>query len=178
MLLLRNSIVFFLFCLLCFSCREEFKSVQKFDITTLNNPKSGDTAIYDPKDKFYFSRITRPSCGGLNAPFKIEEVNRNKRIWVIFKGRARTNYAQSNASISVAAIGLNQMTVVWKAIFLRYYITDLNTWCPFKDSVLLPREKLEQKYSLVNTIAYLGNSNSEMFDVDTLHVEYKIETEN
>lgn len=175
---LCKAIAFFFLCLFCFSCREEFKSVQKFDVTALNNPKSGDTAIYDEQDKFYFSRITRPSCGGLNAPFKIEEKNRNKKIWVIFSGRARTNYVQSNATISIAAVGLNQMTVVWKAIFLRYYITDINQWCPFKDSTLLPREKLEQKYSLVNTIAYLGNSTNEKFDVDTLHVEYRIEDQN
>lgn len=170
-----SAILLFFICFFCFSCREEFKSAQKFSVTALNNPPSGDTAMLDEKDKFYFSRITNPSCGGLNAPWKISEENRNKRIWVIFSGRARTNYVQSNATISVAAIGLNQTAVVWQAVFLRYYITDINAWCPFKDSVLLPKEKLEQKYSMVNTIAYLGNSKEEKFDIDTLKVEYKLE---
>ncbi|MBK9284297.1 MAG: hypothetical protein IPM51_08225 [Sphingobacteriaceae bacterium] len=157
------------------ACKEDYKTIQKFTVTPANREPKGDTIMHDNQGNFDFSRIVKKNEAGLTALINISEENRNKKIWVIFSGRLRTNYAHSNATISIAAIGLNQTIVVWNASFLKYFVTEINQWCPFKDSILLPREKLEQKYSMINTMAFLGNSENENFDVDTLKVEYRVE---
>jgi hypothetical protein len=167
----------FLFFLILFfqSCADEYTSIEKFVITPSNHTLKADTIITDEVGGLRFSRLRKVGQAGYSAVTNLSIENRDKKIWVIFSGKVRTNYAHSNATISIAAVGLNQEIVVWNATFLKYFITDINKWCPFKDSVLLPREKLNQKYSVINTMAYLGNSESENFDIDTLRVEYKAE---
>jgi hypothetical protein len=182
----RISLFLFLILILC-SCEDKFRTFDVQTITvannkrdtrdTINKPGVQDTVMTDSTGKFRFSRLRFPSSRGLTATCMIEETHREKPLWIVFSGRVRSNYAHSNATITMAAVSPENGMLVWNGSLLRYYITDVNRWCHFRDSFYLESTFTNKPYGEVSVFTFLGDSEHENFDVDTLHVEFREATD-
>jgi hypothetical protein len=171
----RISLFLFLILILC-GCEDEFRTFDVQTITVANNKPGSltrDTIMMDSAGKFKFSRLRFPSSSGLNATCVIDETHREKPLWVVFSGRVRSNYAHSNATITMAAVSPENGMLVWKGSLLRYYVVDVNRWCHFRDSFYLEATFNNKPYGSVSVFTFLGDSEREDFDVDTLHVEFR-----
>ncbi len=155
------------------SCGEKFESIHKEFV--IANPKvlAEDVVIKDSIENFYFSRIYIHDKCGLQIIYKLPKEYQNKELWVVVRGRARTNYAHSNANISLNTRSIDGQMLCWKATRLRYYFTDINKWCHFKDSIFLTNSLFDKTHYTITTFAFLGNSGSELFDMDSLIIDIK-----
>lgn len=161
-------LIFFLY-----SCDDKYNTIQTFKVTANNRSATADTVMKDGSGNFYFSRLRTPGTAGLIATYTLSTEHQNKGIYALVSGRIRTNYAHSNASIAFAAYDDKNEVLVWRAVFLRYYFTDIDQWCAFKDSIYFPANTKGKYYKSISALAFLGNSMKENFDIDTLKVEIK-----
>ena len=170
----RIFLFFFLILILC-SCEDQFKTFEAQSITAANNkPGTADTVMTDSTGNFKFSRLRIPASSGLTASFKINGEHRKKALWMVCNGRVRSNFVHSNATITMAAVSPENEVVVWRAVFLKYYIVDVNRWCHFRDSLYLGPTANNKPYGTISVFAFLGgDSKGENFDMDTLHVELR-----
>ncbi|MCE3260215.1 MAG: hypothetical protein K0S12_1856 [Bacteroidetes bacterium] len=169
---MRLLLIAFLF-LLFSSCGESYTHVG----TEVKVPEKGkmkeDSLLFDSIGRFYFSRVRSPGAFGLFHTYYLPGKNQNKELWVVVEGRVRSNVPHSMGTITLVASNEKDEMLCWKACFLRSHITELNTWCRFKDSIFLP-EKLESKaYNKFNVFGLLGNSPGEAYDMDSLVVTVK-----
>jgi len=161
-------IIFFLY-----ACEDKYSTLKSFNITAAGRSATADTIIKDSINNFYFSRLRYPNTGGLSATYTLTPEHQNKRLYVVVSGRARTNYAQSNAAIVFTAYDDREELLLWHALSLQYYFTDINKWCAFKDSLFFHPAVKNKYYGKISVVAYLGNATNERFDIDTLKVEIK-----
>jgi len=165
----------FLYVIILFvsSCGEKFESIHKEFV--IANPKvlAEDVVIKDTTENFYFSRIYIHDKCGLQIIYNVPKESQNKDLWVVASGRTRTNYAYSCASVSLNTRSIDGQMLCWRAISLRYYYTDINKWCHFKDSIFIPRSFFDKTHHTITTFAFLGNSGSELFDMDSLIIDIK-----
>jgi len=156
------------------SCEDKFSTIYKAQITVNNNrPNTADTVLYDSINHFKFSRLNKIDVSGITSTFVLPKEHQNKALWVIFSGRARTDYAHSNSSITTAAMSEKNECLVWRAVFLRYFYTDINKWCYFKDSIYLRPDFDGKVYNEISSFAFSGSSSNEKFDIDTLNIQIK-----
>ncbi|MCE3228224.1 MAG: hypothetical protein K0S32_2775 [Bacteroidetes bacterium] len=162
--------ILFLLGVLLSSCGESYKTVGR----QISVPEKGklhdDSLLFDSIGKFYFSRLVSPGVFGVYNTFHIPEENIKKELWVVFEGRARSNYPYSNGTITVVGSNEKNETLCWKARFLKSHLIDVNTWSHFKDSIFLPAQLDFKTYNVINTFVLLGPSAGEKFDVDSLVV--------
>ena len=130
-----------------------------------------DTILKKENGTTFFSRLYKPNSNGLISKWTIPDSIAEYDFKILFSGRARTNYAHSNASIMVAVMSKEKEANVWSPTFLRYYFTETNTWCDFKDSVTFIHESWQKPDYYVNVFAYLYNSEKENFDMENLKVQ-------
>jgi len=158
---------------LCFfSCdRDKYKLVSSSDEFATPGNQRDDTIIKKENNNDYFSRLYKPNSNGLISRYTIPDSISEWDFKVLFSGRARTNYAYSNAAILVAVMSEDKTAQVWTPMMLRYYFTETDQWCNFKDSMTFKREAWQKKNYYVNVFAYLGNSEKENFDIDNLSVQ-------
>ena len=170
----KKAIIGTLALILFFSCEDKYELIDSK--TTVPDPKkiNGDTILYDSSGSFYYSRITKINTQGLLSQFTLPDEFKTKDLEVVFNGRIRTNYAQSNTYINIVPYDRNGVMLGWNGVSLRYYFTEINKWCYFKDSIHLKFESWNQPFHLINTFSYLGNSTKEKFDLDCLHVQIKV----
>jgi hypothetical protein len=167
-----------LFVVLFSSCGESYITVGK-QITLPEKGKQKEDSIFvDSSGKFNFSRIQNPGAFGLFNSFKIPLENQDKELWVVFEGRARSNFPHSNGTITVVGSNDKGETLCWKACFLKAHLTDVNKWCHFKDSIFLTSQLNFHPYNVINTFALLGTSPGEKFDMDSLVVTVKQKVSN
>jgi len=153
------------------SCRKEYRVILKEMILADPSKQRQDTILKFPNSSSYFSRLYRPVTNGLISNFIVPNEMKDKEIKIVFRGKARTNYAHSNAVIVVSIISRDNQQISWTPLPLRYYFTETNTWCYFKDSITVKHESWQLPYYYLNTLAFLGSSQNEVFDLDSLFVE-------
>lgn len=159
--------------LLCFFSCNRNQSVLVMTEEVFANPANQreDTVLKRKDNKGYFSRLYKPNSHGLISRWIIPDSIAEYDFKILFSGRARTNYAYSNASIMLAVMSKEQTVNVWTPLMLRYYFTEINKWCNFKDSLTFKHEAWQSAYYYVNVFAYLGDSQKENYDIDNLKVE-------
>ena len=172
--MIKKIILFFSLNILLHSCGDKFVNVCESVITVDNNrPNTGDTVLFDSINKFKFSRVNKRDASTLVASFTLPKEHQNKALWVVFCGKARTNFAYSNSSITLAAMSEKGECLVWRAVLLKYYFTDINKWCYFKDSMFLKPNFDGKFYNEISTFGFSGVSQGENFDMDSLKVIIK-----
>jgi hypothetical protein len=160
--------------LVCFvSCEDNYQVVESKILTAKTPPAQSDTIVVDSLTNTQFSRLHKPETFGMTYRYYPSAEIRDKEFKVVFSGRARTNYGFSNAYI-IVSVGSQKESFGWYGTSLRYFFTDVNTWCNFKDSVSFKRESWHDPYYCINVFAQLADSPTEKFDIDTLHVEVKV----
>ncbi len=171
--MLKKKIIGILALILFFSCEDKYELIDSKTIVSDSKKINGDTILYDSSGSFYYSRINKANSQGLLSQFILPDEFKTAQLEIVFSGRVKTNYAQSNAYINVAPFDQYGVMLGWNGICLRYYFTEINKWCYFKDSIHLKYESWNQPFHLINTFSYLGNSTNEKFDLDCLHVQIK-----
>ncbi len=171
----KIRIVIFLIVTLFFlaGCSDKYQVIQSITVTPNINKPTGDTIILDSTKKFYFSRLRAKGTGGLIGTYKVTADHVNKQLYIVVSGRVRTNYAHSNSTITVAVNDDQKNTIVWRAMSLKYYFTEINKWCPFKDSIMLAPNTDGKYYNEISVLTFMGPSESENFDIDTLKIQVK-----
>ena len=162
---LKKFTLLFTVIFLLVSCTDEYKTIQSLNITSKNN-KAGTSSlsILDSVTKLTFSRLNTKAAGGLIGTFKVGSDYKNKALWFVVSGKIRTNYAHSNATITFAGNEQNGEIILWRAIYLRYFFTENNKWCFFRDSILVPPNINQKYFSEISAFAFLGNSEAENFE--------------
>jgi hypothetical protein len=174
MQILKSSCIFIFIVLLLSNCNDKYNTFQSAVVTVSNNKGvANDTIIKDSVFNFSFSRLQKATARGLNATFTITPEHQEKDLYIVVSGKARTNYAHSNSSITLSAVSSKGELIAWKAFLLKYYYVDNNKWCYFKDSIFLKDNVDSKFYSVINVFGMLGDSKTENFDLDTLHVQLK-----
>ncbi len=156
------------------ACDDRYITLKTLTITAnTNKPGTSSVVMVDSLKHFEYSRLKGKSQGGLIGTYTVTPEHSNKQLYVIVSGKIRTNYAHSNSNIIIAATDDKNELILWRGIYIQYYYTEINKWCPFKDSMLLPPSVNNKYYKEVSALAYLGNSENENFDIDTLKIEIK-----
>jgi hypothetical protein len=122
----------------------------------------------------YFSRMNKDSKFGIGYAFYVADSIKNKNIKVILEGWGRISAPQSKASI-VITTNHNDSLLKWNPLWLNYNMVEPNTWCYFKDSMVVPKPPWGISLTSIKVFGYLGESASESFDLDDLSVTFKIE---
>ncbi len=155
------------------SCDDKYEIVN----SVLNLPDSTrtiDDLVYtDSISKSLFSRLSKPGTYGITSKYIIPKELKGKELEVVFEGKGRTNYMHSNDYVNVTAYAPNGQNIIWNGISLKYYFTEINKWCYFKDSVHIKPESWEPEYYNINAFAFLGSSANEQFDIDSFKVTIK-----
>lgn len=171
---MRSLLPTIIFVLLFVSCSSPNEIVDsQLIVAGKPNTSSGDTVIFDSITRTFFSRISKMSTAGLQYVYTVPEINQNKHFYIVFKGRVRTNYAQSNAAIVLMAFDKDKQQLCWMNAPLRPLIVKQNEWNYFQDSIHIPNVMNDVRYTTLNAFTFLGNSTSEKFDVDTFSVTLK-----
>jgi hypothetical protein len=166
--------VFIIVVLVCFiSCDDNYQVVESKILTAKAPPSQSDTIVIDSLTNIPFSRLYKPGTFGITYRYYPSLDIRDKEFKVVFSGRARTNYGYSNAFI-IVSVGSQKESFGWYGTSLRYFFTDVNSWCHFKDSVTFKRESWHDPYYCINVFSQLADSPSEKFDIDTLYVQVKV----
>ncbi|MES2680401.1 MAG: hypothetical protein V4635_10970 [Bacteroidota bacterium] len=174
MLKFLSKIISVCFVVVCFiSCSDRYKTVQEQFVEVNRSDLKDDTLIKDSGSAFYFSRLSKPNSFGRLYVYKYPEDQIGKEHYVVFSGKTRTNYAESNSTISLAVHDKKGEQLCWKSIFLRRHFTDINKWVYFKDSIRIDPKYIGKKSATVSCMLYLARSTNENFDFDTLHVTVK-----
>lgn len=173
MCILKRIAAFYILIFFVSGCNDTYQTIQNYTITPANKPPAGDSIVKDSASNFYFSRIKLKNTGGLCAKFILEPQHKNKRLCMVVSGKIRSNYPYSNATVTFAASDDKGEVLIWRAIFLKYYFVDRNTWCPFRDSIFVEPSTKGKYYRDIIAFAYLGPSEKENFDIDTLKLEVR-----
>jgi hypothetical protein len=155
---------------LCVSCTETYDFVGEQIIVPIEENAKEDIILKDSTSNFLFSRIQGSGATGLFTYFKIPFDNQNKELWIVFQGRLRSNLPQSHAAITVSGSNDSGEVLSKDICPLRYFVTETNKWCHFKDSVFLKSKLNFRPYNIVHVYALLENSYLEAFDIDTLRI--------
>jgi hypothetical protein len=164
----------FLMCSVLFlfgSCQKEAELIVKKKVFAQADVHKEDTIMKEGNR--YFSRLYKENSMGLIGEFIVPDSLKEKELIVTFYGKARTNYAFSNASIRVAVISEDKEVLGWPVFNLRQQFTENNEWCYFRDSVSLIHQSWQKPYHYIDVAALLGNSTHEQFDIDTLFFDIK-----
>ena len=172
-----KGILFSLSLLFLFTqCGERYKTFAEVVLTAKNEEVSPvDTMMTDSVGGFRFSRLNKSGNTGLACYVGIEPKLQNKKLCITFKGRCRSNFAQSGGTISMSVNGeKNNEMLSWRAVLLKYHMVDINQWCTFRDSIIFPPKIDGKVYKTISVMAFLGGTPGENFDIDTLTVIYKV----
>ncbi len=156
------------------SCEDKFSTVHSRSLPAQASIRRNDTIIKDSITNLFFTRLSNKGSFGMMYTYYPPDDVRDKLIEVVFSGKARTSYPHSNASIVVTVGSKKDVQQGWTGRNIRYVFTDINTWCEFKDSVVIQREAWQDPYYRIDVFAYLPGPTAENFDLDTLHVKIKV----
>lgn len=105
--------------------------------------------------------------------YRVPPEHQDKHFYIVFKGKIRSNYAQSNASIVFLAYDKNNNQLCWWALPARPHLVYQNQWNTFHDSLHIPGLINDVVYTTITAFPFLGPAKSETFDVDSLKVSLK-----
>jgi hypothetical protein len=169
----RIGILFSLFFLIS-SCEDQYRTVDAKTLAATGPAHLSDILIKDTTNGFVFSRLQRDAGFGEVYNYYLPDSLKGKNFNIVFKCRARTNYAHSAASICVRAIDKEGKLLAWHGGNLRYHFTNINTWCEIKDSILFNLQGGYDPYYCLNVFTFLPGPTKEKFDIDSLQVQFKI----
>jgi len=155
------------------SCADRYETIHEQSILIDKKNLRDDTLIKDSISQHYFSRIKRKGSYGRMLNFQLAKDQVGKEFYVVFEGRIRTNYPQSNSTISVATNDRSGNQIDWLVAFLKPFYSTVNEWCYFKDSVRIEHNKKGSKLTAISCFAYIPVGTDELFDMDSLRVAIK-----
>ena len=156
------------------ACSDKYKTVHEQFIEVNKSDLRNDTLIRETVSNSYFSRLNKPGSFGRMCVYQLSKEQEGKEFWVVFSGKTRSNYAQSNATITVTGRNKNHEQIYWLSLFLKGTYSEQNKWCYFKDSIHIEPAFFGKKYNSITCVAFLPTSTAENFDIDTLHVTIKV----
>ena len=154
-------------------CTDRYKTVHEHYVMINTSDLKNDSLIFDSLSKSYYSRLNKPASFGRTFSYKLSKAQEGKKFYLVFYGKTRSNYAQSNATITIIGHTSQNEQICWLSIFLRRHYTDQNKWCYFRDSIRIEPTYLGKTISTITCVPYLAGSNTEEFDLDTLLVTIK-----
>lgn len=172
--MIQKAVICFFFLILMCSCEDRYDTINTCIALPDKEAHHDDTIMKDSIKGFYFSRLTEASSRGLQCNYTVPPELKNSELEIVFSGKIRTNFAVTNAFINVAAMSEDGAMASWNGLVLRYFITDINKWCPFKDSVHLKPESWHKPFHTIQTFSYRAGSTTEVVDVDSLTVVVKV----
>lgn len=156
------------------ACEDKFSTVHSKIVPAKEAVHRNDTLIKDSVTNSVFSRLNNSGNFGMVYTYFPPDDIKDKLMEIVFSGTARTNYAYSNASIIVTIGSKKDVQLGWAGRNLRFFFTDINSWCEFRDSVTFQREAWQDPYHRIDIFAYLPGPTFENFDLDTLRVKIKV----
>lgn len=159
--------------LLFSACRESYRIIQEIKIEPDSLNLADDTICKDLKSQTLFSRLSKKESRGLHYSYVLPKEMKGKEVYIVASGKARTNYAHSNTYITIVVNDEKNNQLLWRALPLRFFYTEVNVWSPFRDSLFLPGSFDGKTYKNIQIMTTLGNSEREVFDVDSLTLRIK-----
>lgn len=170
----HQKVLFQLIFLLIFSsCGDRYKTVHEQEITINKDDLKSDSVLKDSSNGNFYTRLTQPVSFGRTFKYALNEEQEGKGFYIVFSGRAKSNYAQSNGTISVSIHDKDNEQLGWFSVFLKNYFTEKNVWCHFKDSVKIEPVLAGKKHKTITCMVFLAASTKEVFDLDSLYVVIK-----
>jgi hypothetical protein len=169
----RFQILPICFLLVFSACRETHITVQEIKLLPDSLNLADDTVCFDPQNKTFYSRLSKKESSGLRYSYHVPKEIKGKELYIVARGRARTNYAHSNTYITIVVYDEKNDQLLWRALPLRFFYVEVNEWSPFRDSLFLPGSFDGKAYHTIQIMTTLGNSERELFDVDTLSLKIK-----
>lgn len=161
-------------CIVCCSCiRNDEVIFQQLIIADKHNLHAEDTVIVDKWSKKAYSRLSKPNVAGIQFYYELPTEYQDKHLYVVFDGKVRTNYAQSNAAMVLLAFDKNKNQLCWLVTPLRPSILKQNEWCHFRDSVHISNAINGFNYVALNAFPYINGSSNENLDIDSLKIIVK-----
>lgn len=155
------------------SCGDKYNTIHEQAITVNKDDLKDDSIITDSINGGYYTRLTQPASFGRTLKYTLNAEQEGKGFYIIFSGRARSNYAQSNGTISVSIHDKDNEQLGWFSVFLKSNFTEKNTWCHFKDSIKIEPVLEGKKHKSITCLVFLAASTQEVFDLDSLYVVIK-----
>lgn len=155
------------------SCEKFTELSQSRVVATGKTKNNADTILFDEAARVFFSRLTHSNSIGMRVTCSIPQTKNDQELYVVLEGRARTNYANSNSGIALSGNNHKGEQLCWRFLPLRYFYTDLNTWCHFKDSIYIKTNYQWKNYIRFTAHANLTSSANEIFDLDSLTLTVK-----
>lgn len=132
-----------------------------------------DTVMTDTINAALFSRLNKAASQGMLYEYRLPPERQDKHFYIVFKGKIRSNYAQSNAAVVFLAFDKNNNQLCWWALPARPHLVYQNQWNTFHDSLHIPGLINDVVYTTIRAFPFLGASTAESFDVDSLKVSLK-----
>ncbi|MDO8999411.1 MAG: hypothetical protein Q7W45_06570 [Bacteroidota bacterium] len=157
-----------------FGCNQKYITIYE-EVVVVNKAKlRDDSLLHDSILNFKFSRLVKPNSYGLGSVYKLKDEFKDKKLWIIFKAKGRTNQVYTNSFFNITVLQEDSNKVlIWKNMPLKYSYLDVNKWCWFSDSIEVGQQRDNKTFNFIEVSACLGNTNIEKFDLDTLIVKIK-----
>lgn len=171
--MLHRVLLFLILFSLC-SCKQDGKVInQKLILAKDSGVHQNDTSVLERQSNSFFSRLNKSESGGLVYTIRIPDPYLEKELYVIFKGKARSNYAVSQGAMVFTAFDEWGQQLCWWAITLRPHLQYQNQWNTFIDSMHIPSLIENRKFTNVKAYTFLGNSPGEVLDIDSFEITLK-----
>jgi len=159
----------------CFcSCKPDAERIhQRLILAKDSGVHQMDTVLLDTITKTYFSRIQKPNAEGMAYTYTIPKPYIEKEVYIIYKGKARSNFAFSQGALAFVAFDEWGQQLCWWGITLRPHLQYQNEWNAFSDSIHIPALIEKRKYAGVKAYPFLGNSPGEKLDIDSFQIILK-----
>lgn len=130
---------------------------------------STNTLTREGASSNYFSRVDSITIYGFGVQQVIPDSLKNFDLKFIFSGKMR-NTESTNGYISLSLYNSKDSILIWDDIVAEKHIAQLNTWTPFKDSLIIKQayNNYTAEYVRIFTRKILGKG---FFEVDDLKVE-------
>lgn len=156
------------------SCKQDAELVnEKMLLPADSSVQQENLVLRDSITGHLFTRLYRPATQGMVYSYNLPPEQQNKHYYIVFRGKMRSNYAQSNGGVVFLARDKNNGQLCWWSLPARPHLVLQNQWNVFHDSLHIPGLINDIVYTSVHAFPFLGNSTTENFDVDSLHVMLK-----
>ncbi|MBP9067889.1 MAG: hypothetical protein KBG47_00165 [Bacteroidia bacterium] len=103
---------------------------------------------------------------------RFTEAQLGKKLTLEYKGKIRTDYVHSFASIKIVLFRDHE-PIHWTTIPLRELVVDLNKWNKFRGYYVLPYHQQDRPYNKAMLFTELAEGKKENFDIDSVDLTIK-----
>ncbi len=170
---ITKTISILFLCLILSSCESEFEDTSKKEVVFYLNGEvlqgqvgSLVTDENNPSNKY--SRIDSVLVYGIGVDFFLPDSLKDTDLKVIISGKIRESES-INSSIAVSLHGNADSIYYWGELYSGQHIKQLNSWTPFKDSLIIEQKVNNQRSKNLQIFSrkFAGKG---FFDVDDLTV--------